>query len=95
MGIENPVSAMEIIRVVVAISLLFYTAGFLLPISLPLLTAASVIVRTYYNSQGSIHHGCQMVTTILLFQTIVVLWFAGRRFYGWRADAPVSIPRTD
>ena len=92
MGVENPVSAMQIIRVVVAISLLFYAAGFLLSISLPLITAASVIVRTYYNSQGSIHHGCQMVTIILVFQTIVVLWFAGRRLYGRLSAKPFRFP---
>ncbi|MGK0188079.1 MAG: hypothetical protein ACI9R3_003871, partial [Verrucomicrobiales bacterium] len=90
LGIEGSWTAMQIIRFVVAICLVIYTSGFLLPVVLPLLTIASIVVRTYYNSQGAIHHGCQMVTTILLFQTIVVLWFAGRRIVGWKRKQPFA-----
>ena len=74
-SINDPADAMLWIRTGVAICLVIYACGCLMPFVLTLLTAASIVVRTYYNSQGSIHHGCQMVTTILLFQTVVAWWF--------------------
>lgn len=43
--------------------------------SLPILTLFNVVVRTYANSQGSIHHGFQLVSLILLTQTLVVWWW--------------------
>jgi hypothetical protein len=87
-GIDGPVTAMQLIRAGVAICLLIYASGYGLPLVLPLLTAASIIVRTYYNSQGAVHHGCQMVALILFFQTFVVLYFAGKRATGWIKRKP-------
>ena len=89
LGISEPCTAMQLVRACVGICLVIYATGYLLPLVLPVLTVASILVRTYYNSQGSIHHGCQMVTLILLFQTIVVLWFAGRRLWGWHRGKPL------
>ena len=58
--------------------LLLYAAGIGLPVALPLLTLVSIGSRTLYNSQGYIHHGYQMITLVLLAQTIVVLWHCFR-----------------
>ncbi len=63
--------------------LLLYAAGIGLPVALPLLTLFSIGSRTLYNSQGYIHHGYQMLSLILLAQTIVVLWHTFRG--DWRA----------
>lgn len=89
LGATEPVHAMLWMRTIVALCLAVYAAGFLLPLVLPVLTVASILVRTYYNSQGSIHHGCQMITLVLLFQTFVALWFGIRRL---RSRAPVPFP---
>lgn len=51
---------------------LFYVLGRGLLMVLPLLTALHVAVWTYADSQGSIHHGLQLVSMVLLVQTIVV-----------------------
>ena len=84
---NEPVHAMLWIRTIVAVCLVIYATGYLLPLVLPLITVASILVRTYYNSQGSIHHGCQMVTLVLVFQTGVALWFA---FHRLRTREPYS-----
>lgn len=57
-----------------------YILGRGLTIVLPLLTALHVAVWTYFDSQGSTHHGLQLVSMVLLAQTQVVLC-------RWRASA--------
>ena len=59
--------------------LLIYISGYGLPVALPILCFISLGSRTLYNSQGYIHHGFQMVSLILLAQTIVVLWWTFRK----------------
>ena len=51
-----------------------YVVGLGLPLVLPALTAVHVIVRTYNNSQGFTHHGVQLVSMVLLVQTLTVWW---------------------
>ena len=63
-------------KVVLVVALTVYATGFLLPLALPLMLAIHVMARTLYNSQGWIHHGFQMVSLVILAQTIVVLTFA-------------------
>ena len=54
--------------------LVLYLSGYGLPIALPILCFVLLGSRTLYNSQGYIHHGFQMVSLILLAQTVVVVW---------------------
>ena len=63
--------------------LLLYATGVGLPVALPILTFVSIGSRTLYNSQGYIHHGYQMLSLILLAQTVVVLWHCFR--HDWKA----------
>jgi hypothetical protein len=71
----------------IGIALVIYVSGFLLPIVLPFLLVGHVLVRTLFNSQGWIHHGVQMVSLVLLAQTVIVLSFAGYRLIkGRRAE---------
>ena len=64
------------LKIGIAAALVVYASGFGLPIVLPLIFIAHVMIRTLFNSQGWIHHGVQMVSLVLLAQTIVVLTFA-------------------
>jgi hypothetical protein len=57
-------------------ALVVYASGFLLPFVLPFILIAHVMIRTLFNSQGWVHHGVQMVSLVILAQTIVVLSFA-------------------
>lgn len=63
--------------------LILYAAGFGLPVVLPILAFVSLCSRTLYNSQGYIHHGYQMLTLVLVAQSVVILWHAIR--HDWRA----------
>lgn len=54
-----------------------YVLGIGLRIVLPVLTLAQVMVFTYNNSQGFTDHSMQLVSMVLLFQTIVVWWKRG------------------
>ena len=56
--------------------LILYCAGIGLPVAMPILTFILLGSRTLYNSQGYIHHGFQMVSLVLLAQTVVVVWYA-------------------
>lgn len=51
-----------------------YVFGFVLRLVLPLLTAAQIVVYTFQNSQGFTDHGVQLISMVLLFQSIVVWW---------------------
>ncbi|MCB1237668.1 MAG: hypothetical protein KDM91_21565 [Verrucomicrobiae bacterium] len=63
--------------------LLLYAAGVGLPVVLPILTFVNVGSRTLYDSQGFIHHGYQMLSLVLVAQTVVVLTHTLRG--DWRA----------
>ncbi len=65
--------------------LLLYASGWGLPVVLPILTFISIGSRTLANSQGAIHHGFQIVSVVLLAQTVVVLFGVGYRLFKKRA----------
>ena len=64
------------LKVALAIALVIYASGLVLPLVLPFILISHVMVRTLFNSQGWVHHGVQMVSLALLAQTIVVVTFA-------------------
>lgn len=74
----------------VKVALVFYVLGVGLPVALPVLAVIHVAIRTLNNSQGAAHHGFQMVTLVLIAQTLVVWILALTR--GWflvrKADPP-------
>lgn len=78
------------VKVIAIVGLLSYVSGFGLAISLPILTITHVLMRTYENSQGSIHHSHQIVTLVLMVQAVVVLW---ERWATWKGRNP--FPRND
>ncbi|MCB1231881.1 MAG: hypothetical protein KDN19_16555 [Verrucomicrobiae bacterium] len=82
----------EILPWIVFPCLLLYAAGIGLPVVLPILLFLSIGSRTLYNSQGYIHHGYQMLSLILVAQTVVVLWHAirgdWREAFGLRKAEP-------
>ena len=55
-------------------ALALYVSGYGLPVALPILTLISIGSRTLFNSQGRIHHGFQIISLVLLAQTVVILW---------------------
>lgn len=64
----------EVMFGLTAVGCLAYVIGFALRLVLPLLTATQIVVFTYNNSQGFTSHGVQLVSMVLLTQTIVVWW---------------------
>ena len=54
-----------------------YAMGIALRAVLPVLLVAQIIVYTYFNSQGFTDHSTQLVSMVLLVQTIVVWWKRG------------------
>lgn len=58
---------------IAVIGFVSYVSGRGLVISLPVLTLLHTLMRTYENSQGSIHHSHHMITLVLLAQSIVVV----------------------
>lgn len=66
-----------------------YVWGRGLAITLPLLALLHTIPWTLNNSQGYTHHGMQLISMVLIVQTIVVWWWQIRR---WRARAPLPLP---
>ena len=69
-------SAMPTVRIVVGVLCLLYAANLILPVVLPVLTLLHVIVFTFNNSQGYTHHGNQIISLILVAQTLVTLTMA-------------------
>lgn len=65
-----------VLKDVICAALVVYASGFLLPFVLPFILVSHVMIRTLFNSQGWVHHGVQMVSLVILAQTIVVLTFA-------------------
>ncbi len=55
------------------VAALLYVAGVGLPVVLVLMTLSHLLEFTYYNSQGFTSHGNQIITLILIAQTLVVL----------------------
>lgn len=70
----NDDAFVEVLPWIVIPCLLLYVSGVGLPVALPILCFVLIGSRTLYNSQGYIHHGFQMVSLILLAQTVVCLW---------------------
>lgn len=70
----NDDSFVAILPWIVLPCLILYISGYGLPVALPILCFVLLGSRTLYNSQGYIHHGFQMVSLILLAQTVVALW---------------------
>jgi len=56
-----------------------YIFGHVLALVLPLMTLIHVVVFTFNNSQGFTHHGNQIVSLILLAQSLVALFFLAHR----------------
>jgi len=69
-------------HLVLATGLVLYISGFVLPISLAVVTAIHIAVFTLNNSQGSIHHGYQIISVTLLAQCIVAWLPWGFRLFG-------------
>ncbi len=68
-------------------ALLLYASGFGMPVALAILVWVSIGSRTLHNSQGSIHHGFQMLTLVLVAQFLYVLWHCKtdwREAFGFR-----------
>ncbi|MCP5555881.1 MAG: hypothetical protein H7A54_19740 [Akkermansiaceae bacterium] len=72
---------MPVFQWITAAGLICYIGGWFHLAVLPVLTLLHTLLRTYENSQGSIHHSHQMITVVLLVQTLVVwgFWFQARR----------------
>jgi hypothetical protein len=70
----NDDAFVDVLPWIVIPALLLYVSGYGLPVALPILCLVLLGSRTLYNSQGYIHHGFQMVSLILLAQTVVSLW---------------------
>lgn len=73
--------------VLAILGLISYVAGRGLIVSLPLLTILHTLMRTYENSQGSIHHSHHMITLVLLAQAVVVVSF---KIKEWRAGKAIE-----
>jgi len=64
----------------VAYSLLgIYITGVALPLVLPLIALAHTLVYTLFNSQGSTHHGHQIISMVLLIQACTTIFYHFRR----------------
>jgi hypothetical protein len=70
--------------------LLLYAVGVGLPVVLPILTLLQIGARTLFNSQGSIHHGYQMVSLVMLVQTGIVLWHC---WGNWKEAMGIKRPK--
>jgi hypothetical protein len=63
---------------------LLYIWGRGLIITLPLLAIVHTLPWTYSNSQGFTHHGIQLVSMVLIVQSLVVWWWQIRKWRGLR-----------
>lgn len=66
-----------------------YVWGRGLMVTLPLLAALHTLPWTLSNSQGYTHHGMQLISMVLIVQTLVVWWWQIRR---WRNRQPMPFP---
>jgi hypothetical protein len=55
--------------------LILFIAGIGLPFVLPLIALGHTLVWTLYNSQGSTHHGHQIISMLLVVQAGVVIYY--------------------
>lgn len=62
--------------------LVLYTAGFVLPVTLPLLTLMHILPATLHNSQGFTFHGNQIMSLTLVGLSIMTLYFLVRQGMG-------------
>jgi len=67
------------LKTIAAIALLAYVGGFLVPISLGYVVWLMIAYGTLRNSQGNIHHGSQVLTTIMLAQWLAYTIVAFRQ----------------
>ena len=72
------------------IGLISYVMGRGLVVSLPMLVILHTLMRTYENSQGSIHHSHHMITLVLLAQAVVVVVIKVRERRLGKRDAEAS-----
>ncbi len=77
-------------RVGAGVALAFYAAGIALPIALPTVTLAHILPFTLMNSQGFTHHGHQVISLLLLWQTLTV-WVHAVRFGSWWLPPPALL----
>ncbi len=82
-------------HLVLALGLVLYVAGLILPISLGLVTAIHIAVFTLNNSQGATHHGYQIISITLLAQCVVVWLPWGFRICGKKLVLPEGIHLRD
>lgn len=68
---------------IAAASLVAYVAGFAVPISLGYVVWLMIAFGTLRNSQGNIHHGSQVLTTIMLAQWLAYTLVAIRQRSAW------------
>lgn len=66
-----------------------YVWGRGLIVTLPLLAALHTLPWTLSNSQGYTHHGMQLISMVLIVQTLVVWWWQIRR---WRGRPALQLP---
>jgi hypothetical protein len=62
-------------RNVIYLLVIFYVAGWILPIVLPALAVGHTLMFTLYNSQGYTHHGYQIICLTLMAQAGTVLYY--------------------
>ncbi len=72
-----------VLKIFAAIALLAYIAGFAVPISLGYVVWLMIAYGTLRNSQGNIHHGSQVLTTIMLAQWLAYTIIAVRQKRAW------------
>lgn len=74
---------LPVLKLALLVCLLIYAAGFLKAVVTPVVTLAHIAAFSMFNSQGFTHHGYQIVSLILLAQSVVyVLPWALRLFRG-------------
>ncbi|WP_038160930.1 hypothetical protein [Verrucomicrobium sp. BvORR106] len=81
----------EFFRGLGAVGLTVYILGFGLRFVLPVLALASTMIYTYSNSQGFTHHGVQLVTLVLIGQSLVAWWWWWKQRQGAR-DIASALP---
>lgn len=81
----------DTVVVVSGVLCLLYVWGRGLIFTLPLLALVHTLPWTYSNSQGYTHHGIQLVSMVLIVQSIVVWWWQIRKWRG-KPEMPLALP---
>lgn len=63
-------------RAVYMALLILYASGFVLPLTLSLMTLMQILPPTLHNSQGFTYHGNQILSLTLVGLSVTTLWFA-------------------